>query len=542
MSVPSSTYPSAQSAIYRRATAALVGSSLSLAVLGCGGSGSSDGGAGSLSARVFWQQPDGSGDAITSGTSPSGGFGPELPAAVRTVRLDFAPSSGAACCVAIDPSGLVVDPDTGRRRVVLTQLPSGPGLLTIAGFPGGSAPAPAGANTTCGLEPADVASPCVASSLDGPSFISAPTDVTVRAGTQVNAGDILVPAVPFIVTTTLQPVPGGSVPAPVQLGATVAISGTTLPIDDIDIATTPGGAAAVTLTACDDATSNPCSPGGALEVRGLRAVGQANVPSGNATVEIVATGDGTPPLSLSYDFTSQGAAPSATPTGAPQATSTSTVPPSTPPPSRTVATPTFTPTQTIRATAVPGSPTATPDFLCGPAPASTCQRPIDGTRSSLVIGIDNNPADDRMVFEWERGNFVDGRDFGDPGLATSYSICIYDGIDGTSTLVRELYIPPGDDWSPTDDGFRYDDPSGRRDGIERIDLVAGQPGRANIFVRGGGVELDPPTLPFEQNPTMIYQVKNDSEGGHCWETVFSRPAERNDAALFRDNGDNAIGN
>ena len=123
-----------------------------LGVLGCGSGGDSGadvGGRGRLSARVFWEQSDSGADPLAglSGTAPAGGFGAELPAAVTTVRLDFAPAVGTPCCVAVDPSQLSVDPVTGRRSVVLSDIPVGAGFLTIAGFPGATAAAPVGATS-----------------------------------------------------------------------------------------------------------------------------------------------------------------------------------------------------------------------------------------------------------------------------------------------------------------------------------------------------------------------------------------------------------
>ncbi len=524
----------------------------------CGGGGSAGGGDGSgfgqLAARASWQQPGDAGaldGARISGAS-DGGFGPELPASVRTVRIDFAPADGVACCVAIDPSLLDVNPGTGRRRVVLDRIPAGPGDLTIAGFPGAIATAPAGFSQTCEVQPAEVASPCVAGAIDTPSFISAPTSLVVPPGSAVDAGDILVPATPFFVTASLAPAPNASATAPFPVAATVAIAAGDLGIDALSIVTTPGGPANLTFSPCDDLGGPPCSPGGALQVHGLRATGTSGaIADGAATVDVAALAAGVERLQIAYGINVQPAPPTLTRTPTRTQVPTAT---DTPPATRTslpTRTPTVTPTDapdtatpTRRPTDAPGSPTATPDAMCGPQPIERCRQSIEAGQSDLIIGTSGNPSNDRLVFEWDRGNFTELEDFGDPGLLTSYAVCIYDAVGGVPVLVRQLFVPPGPDcpdaqacWTRTEDGHRYQDDSGARDGVMQIILRAGLPGRANIRVRAEGINLAPPSLPLQQDQTITVQVRNDFEDGKCWEAKFSKPAERNDPTLFRDRGD-----
>src|SRR4026207_1599414 len=76
----------------------------------CGGSGGggSSGGGGGLSARALRQQPPAGGSNVSpllpaAKQTGSSGFGPELPASVRTVRFVLESSAGSSCCVAVDP-------------------------------------------------------------------------------------------------------------------------------------------------------------------------------------------------------------------------------------------------------------------------------------------------------------------------------------------------------------------------------------------------------------------------------------------------------
>ena len=535
-----------------RLAAISAATTLTLAATGCGGGGSSSAtpasGFGQLSARAVWQRVDRepTGSAQLSGTVPSAGFGSELPAAVRTVRIDFAPAEGPGCCVAIDPDRIQVDPSTGRRRVVLQEIPVGSGLLTIAGFPGASAAAPDDNQRTCEIIPPGAGSACVANSLETPSFLSSPTAVEVRSGIQVNAGDIEVPAVPFFVTSTLEPRPGSSVGAPVPLGVTVAIATGPLLIEQVTIATNPGGPATLAISPCDDRSTPQCSPGGSLDVRGLRAVGRsANISVENATMNIIASGGDTPPLRIEYGFavslveppTPTATRPVATRTMVPTRTSAP-VASSTPRPTATTL-----PTQTPRPTATATTPTATPNPRCEPVPAQRCRETSEANRSTLEIEQSNRDDEDRLSFDWERGSFIEIGEFGSPTFATSYALCLYEQEGGDPSLVLELFLPPDLDcsdgacWTREEDGFSYRDSFGQIDGLTQIDLRAGLPDRTQIRLRAQGRNLPLPTLPLSQNPPLIIQLKNNFEEGKCWEARFSRPAAQNNSTTFRDSGD-----
>jgi hypothetical protein len=178
-------------------------------------------------------------------------------------------------------------------------------------------------------------------------------------------------------------------------------------------------------------------------------------------------------------------------------------------------------------------------------PLERCRRSIEAGRSSLLIRRSGGfGIDDRLEYDWLRGNFIALRDFGDPGLFTTYSICLYDTVAGEPALIGQWTIPPGPDcpadgcWRTViDRGFQYRDVLGTRDGIREIDLFAGLPGRASIAVRGSGVNVNVPALPLEQDPTVIVQVKNDFEAGKCWEERFSGRPEDNDETKFLAAGD-----
>jgi FG-GAP-like repeat len=354
-------------------------------IAACGGGGSGGGGGdsgGGLSATALWEQPDRTAASTASGLTAAqqagGGFGTNLPASVVTVRFLFRSQSDSSCCLAVDPNTVPRDGATGQRLLVLTSLPAGPGTLTISGFPTTFAPND-GVTGRCATNPPAVGASCDAGRAQSPSFASAPQSVNIVAGAQSDAGDILIPALPFVVPDSLNPAAGASASNPLEAHFVVADAVTGIEESSVDLEIQQNGSSlagpALALQACDDATGAPCSAGGNLGVKGFAALRGAQVVAGGATsLRIQARNLAAQPRSL--DFTYQInvlAPPSATATATPTSTQvpspTNTripVTPATATPTRTstrrpVATSTPTPTTTRTPTPSPtvGTPTAT---------------------------------------------------------------------------------------------------------------------------------------------------------------------------------------
>jgi YVTN family beta-propeller protein len=351
-----------------------------LAVAGCGGGGGSSdlGGGGGLSFRALWQQPTQGSSALAvaeQGARPSsGGFGPELPASVTTVRFVFVPETGDACCVAVDPSTVPIDPVSGQRLLVLTSLPVGAATVTVAGFPTEFAPAPPGVVQTCATRPDAAALACDPDRLQTPSFLSDPQPVEILQQQRTDAGDILVPSRPFLLAGSLHPAPGQSAPNPLAASFVIADAAAGIDAASIAAAVSVGGQpvadAPLMLHACDDSTAPPCSDGGGLNVSGY-AVERAPqlLEAGAAQMSITARNGADTPRSVdfSYPFT-MSAPPTATSTvtSTPTATATPTFT------GTATATFTATATATFTATATPTATfTATPTFTATATPTFT---------------------------------------------------------------------------------------------------------------------------------------------------------------------------
>jgi parallel beta-helix repeat protein len=256
-----------------------------------------------------------------------GSFGPDLPAAVKTIRIAFDSDAGQRCCLAVDPTQLPVDPVSGRHFLVLSDLAGGGATVGLAGFATNFAPADATV-ATCPSDPPGAGQACDPSRVAAPSFQSDPQRVNIISGIETAAGDIPVFAVPFLLN--LGPDAGSSVPNPIAVSFTVADATSGIDSQSVRVDVTqnnqPAPAVPLTLTPCDDATSSPCSAAGELHVTGFRVVRPPQtLQLGDVGVHVHAGNLAATPrtLDLSYQFSAENAAATPTvdrtrtPTGAP---------------------------------------------------------------------------------------------------------------------------------------------------------------------------------------------------------------------------------
>jgi hypothetical protein len=372
--------------------------------------------------RALWQQserraagaPDAAPDLLTGERAQ--GFEPVLPAAVRTVQFVFE-GGGLRCCLAVDredaESPPIFDPTTGRRRLVLSDLPAGGAVLSILGFPSATAPAPSGFGAVCATNPTGSGRACDGPAFANPSFRSAATQVEVVAAQRSPVTDVVIPAVPFLVPGSSNPEPEGDADNPVSVSFTVADAVSDIDADSIQVTLDPAGdpfGGAASRTPCSDFSSTPCSPEGQLGVFGIVASEPARaLPAGAASVRIRAATLDDPPrtLDVAYDFDVLTEAPSPTPSVAPSPTATATRTATTSP---VVATPTATPTQ--RPTDTPLTPTETPT-VATPTNTPTVATPtntVTPTTANVALAIQVAVEDElpilRAVLERTNGAVV----------------------------------------------------------------------------------------------------------------------------------------
>lgn len=184
---------------------------------------------------------------------------------------------------------------------------------------------------------------------------------------------------------------------------------------------------------------------------------------------------------------------------------------------------------------ISGSTTLTvPSELCSGGPR-LCKVP--GV-TSLSIRTEADPRRDEATFNWARGAATTSAELGDPTTTTQYSICVWDRVAGTPTLVMEMAAPAGSTcrgrpcWRPSSTGgFRYNDPDLSPDGVRRITLEPGSAGRARVTVTAHGAAMPNPPMPFRQVPSITVQVVNALDA--CWGADYVSSPQRNTAQTLR---------
>ncbi len=177
-----------------------------------------------------------------------------------------------------------------------------------------------------------------------------------------------------------------------------------------------------------------------------------------------------------------------------------------------------------------------PGLGCDPAPRMGCARPAEVDKAVLVVRQQANPARNRLVWRWRRGD-LDALELGAPTVGTEHAFCVYDAGE---TLIMTAQVGSGGMcdgspcWAVTADGYRFRDRVAGQDGITAIVLKAGTGLGGRIVVRGKGAGLDmPPAFPLSQ-PVTAQLVNSD---GECWEAVYSAPPIKSDGSMFRDRGE-----
>jgi hypothetical protein len=177
---------------------------------------------------------------------------------------------------------------------------------------------------------------------------------------------------------------------------------------------------------------------------------------------------------------------------------------------------------------------------CATGPVAGCRAPLESGQAPFTIKNKSIDYRDRLNWKWTDGVANLPGDFGDPLVETNYQLCVFDAAGNT---IARASAPPGGNcitrpcWSQKgatvtyrsrDRGFG----SGPRSSV-RLTLKPGSPSRSKIIAKVRGVHLGLSPLPAAQPLTI--QLKNSD--GRCWEAVYSDPAKRNDAKLFKDRAD-----
>ncbi len=166
---------------------------------------------------------------------------------------------------------------------------------------------------------------------------------------------------------------------------------------------------------------------------------------------------------------------------------------------------------------------------CGSSPESGCKTALKSI--ALIKNDTSDPTKDKLIFKWIKGAATTQAEFGVPTGTTNYSLCVYAGT--TETLVAEANVPGGANWSAiSTKGYKYKEGTGTADGIQKVILKGGDPGKAKALAKGKGANLPDPSHPLEE-PVLV-QLVNDDPSGACFEGEFDgADVIKNDASQFK---------
>ncbi|HYC53686.1 MAG TPA: hypothetical protein VEL28_01935 [Candidatus Binatia bacterium] len=168
---------------------------------------------------------------------------------------------------------------------------------------------------------------------------------------------------------------------------------------------------------------------------------------------------------------------------------------------------------------------------CAPDPLADCAVTLAAGKSKLSLTQDSQGGA-RLSWKWSAGQATAIEDFGDPAATTEYALCMYDA-DGD--LISTALAPAAGTcsgkpcWRVSSGSVRYYDPELSPSGLRKMNLKAGQDGRARIVVTGAGDDLALPALPVTELPMTVQLQSSD---GPCWEASFSS-ASRNDGTRLQ---------
>jgi cysteine-rich repeat protein len=190
----------------------------------------------------------------------------------------------------------------------------------------------------------------------------------------------------------------------------------------------------------------------------------------------------------------------------------------------------------------PGESTACGSCLtCDPAsgecvtPSALDCAPATPGKSSLVLRDSVNARSDRVVWKWRGLADVDKVEFGAPGHGTGFVLCVFDqsGLKLSASTLDSGACAGRACWRELPTGYRYVDPDGTSDGLLKLQARAGEPGAARLAVRGRGARLRLPPLTLS---TPVSVQLRRSDGGGCWQAVYSTPTKA-DSLQFKAKSD-----
>ena len=172
---------------------------------------------------------------------------------------------------------------------------------------------------------------------------------------------------------------------------------------------------------------------------------------------------------------------------------------------------------------------------CTPAPKTGCRATTRPGSGVLVVKTPANAARSQLTWRFARGAAMDPQALGDPFTTDSYAVCLYDGSPNPQPRF-EADVPASGACGAVPcwkllSGNRVDylDKVRFVRGISLVRLSPGSEGRTRVLVKGGGADLELPSLPL--TTPVVFQLQ--AANGECWTGTYATGVKRNDGAVFK---------
>jgi 6-phosphogluconolactonase (cycloisomerase 2 family) len=176
-----------------------------------------------------------------------------------------------------------------------------------------------------------------------------------------------------------------------------------------------------------------------------------------------------------------------------------------------------------------------PTLVCSPMPLAGCRRSIKPGKGKIQIKDATPDKKDQLKWNWTVGAATTSADFGDPTIASSYVLCLYDASSASARIA--FHLPAGGlcsgvpCWS-SKATLKYKNKLRLPDGLEAALLKDGEAGKAKIQIKGKDSRLALPGLGL--TPPVVVQLQGET--GVCWDAQYSSP-KKNTAEEFSASAD-----
>lgn len=156
-------------------------------------------------------------------------------------------------------------------------------------------------------------------------------------------------------------------------------------------------------------------------------------------------------------------------------------------------------------------------------------------KAILLIKSNGTASKNKLVWKWLKGaatSFADfGTELGVPSGTAAYTLCVY---DNTSAVLGVTIPDNSPDWSVigANKGYKYKDPSGANDGVQKVQLKAGAAGKAKELVKGKGSNV--PSAVLGSLPLPVTAQLVNTENSICYTTSFGMAnVKKNSTSQFK---------